>query len=189
MTVTKRLELALNSFLSIETGNNYCIFVYQPCNVHKVPTTRIDNEGRLNIAEKMEFVRQLAIREKFDYIFNVEHDNVVPKNALLKLIEDDKPIVGGIYRFRPSRNAKTPLMYTPLPGKDVPHERLQQVKLVPWGCTLFSATAFTKIPFTTSLDGGYTTACEKAGISRWIDFDVKVGHIDHESSPIEVIWP
>jgi hypothetical protein len=137
----------------------------------------------------MERIRRIAINEEFDYIFNVEHDNIVPRDALLRLLADGKPIVGGIYRYRPSRNAKVPLMYAPLAGQDIPTEGLQQVKLVPWGCTLFSRDVFTKIPFVEGLDGAYTEACEKAGIERWIDFEVKVGHIDHESPTMEIVWP
>lgn len=191
MPAYKLLPKALNNFLDIATANNYCIFVYQPSNIKKVPQSGITTEGKFNIFEKMERVRQIAINEKFDYIFNVEHDNIIPKNALLQLLTDNKPIVGGIYRFRSSCDKRVPLMYIPLTGKctNTLLDGLQQVKLVPWGCTLFSRSVFTKIPFTEGLDEAYATTCEKASIERWIDFDVKVGHIDHESPSMDVVWP
>ena len=188
MTQHVNIKSVVDRFLSIDTTGLYCSFMIQPCDLKQVPNTGlITPDGRINIIDKMERARKIALVCEYDYLFNVEHDNLIPKNALIKLLAHHKDVVSGIYRFRPSRTSKVSLMYRPI-SSDKKEDGLVRADLVPWGCTLFSRKALTKVPFKVGLDGDYSEDCKKAGIKQYVDFDVKVGHVDYERE-MKIVWP
>lgn len=181
------MQDVVNAFLAMNKGFhevNYLISFSSLClaSINKQELRHISPEGRRNLVYKMESARRIAITEGYDYLFNVEHDNLVPENALVDLVDSGKDLISGIYRYRPSRKLDTPLM--PEKKKGVCFEDsdldtgVQSAYLIPWGCTLFSRDVFTQMPFTIGLDGDYTSQCEKAGIKRWVHTGVKVSHID-----------
>jgi len=190
------MQDVVDAFRAVDKGShevNYLISSSpHPESINKQELKHISPEGRKNLIYKMEAARRIAITENYDYLFNVEHDNVIPKNALAVLAATGKDLISGIYRYRPSRKPDTPLM--PEKKKGVCFEDsdldtgVQPAHLIPWGCTLFSRDVFTQMAFTIGLDGEYTIKCEKTGIKRWVHTGVRVSHIDmaEDGSMIEI---
>jgi len=197
MALEKRIPGVMEAFLGIDKGEhevNYLITAYDPFTEDlRDDTLQITQCGRVNIAYKMETARKIALKLGYDCIFNVEDDNIVPKNALLDLIAAEKDLICGVYRYRPSRKPNTPLMpekrrtrYN-FTDEDLDKGTLNAF-LIPWGCTLFKKNVLERIPFTPGLDGAYNSACRDANINRWVCMDVKVGHVDvaPDGSMIEI---
>ena len=183
------IKEVVDRFLAINREGIYCSFLIQPSDIKEAPITGpISPDGRFNLIDKMERARKIVLTNDYDYLFNVEHDNLIPQNALVQLLSHHKDVVSGIYRFRPSRIKASPLMYKKF-NPEIREGDLVKAELVPWGCTLFSRNVLAKIPFKASaLDGTYAQDCKKLGIEQWVDFSVKVGHIDYENG-MEVVWP
>ena len=197
MAMEKQIPSVINAFLGIDKGEhevNYLLTAYDPFTEDiRDETLQVTQCGRVNIAYKMEAARKTALHLQYDCIFNVEDDNVIPKNAMLRLIEAEKDFICGLYRYRPSRKPNTPLM----PEKGMSRINfeaydidtgVQEAFLLPWGCTLFKRNVLEKITFTPGLDGDYNRKCRENGIDRWVHTDVHVGHIDiaPDGSMIEV---
>jgi len=197
MAAEKRISQVFEAFLDVDKGEhevNYLITDYEPFTKNlRDETLQITEYGRTNLAYKMEVARKTALTMGYDAIFNVEDDNVVPKNALVKLIEADKDLICGVYRYRPSRKPNIPLMPEKRYNRDNFDDSdldkgVLNAFLIPWGCTLFRRNVLKKVKFPVGLDGHYCDACRDAGIDRWVHMDVRVGHIDvaPDGSMIEI---
>lgn len=181
------MQDVVDAFLSVDKGShevNYLLSMYDPLPTltDKQELKHISPEGRDNIVYKMESARRIAMAEGYDYLFNVEHDNVIPGHALTDLVASGKELISGIYRYRPSRKPETPLMPEKTQGVNFVDADLDRgvmsAHLIPWGCTLFSRDVLRLLPFTSGLDGDYTTQCEKMGVKRWVHTGVRVSHMD-----------
>jgi hypothetical protein len=191
------MQAVVDAFLSIDRGShevNYLLSIFNPYPTltDKQELKHISPGGRENIIYKMESARRIAITEGYDYLFNVEHDNLIPPHALVDLVSSGKDLISGIYRYRPSRKPDTPLMPEKTKGVCFKDEDLdtdvQSAHLIPWGCTLFSRKVFTQMPFTVGLDGDHTAQCEKMGIKRWVHTGARVSHVDmaEDGSMVEI---
>jgi hypothetical protein len=130
---------------------------------------------------------------KWKYLLTVEHDNLPPRDGLLKLYEsiDKYDAVGGLYWLKGDNG--TPMIYgdpsepntfQPL----VPREdTLQACNGLGMGFTLFNIEMFRKLPkpwfFTDDLGGGtqdlrFFQNAGQAGFKFACDTRVKVGHMD-----------
>ncbi len=194
MPIRKYISDVINAFLRIDKGLhevNYLISAYD-LNSNPMQGRSVTMEGRKNIVYKMETAKRIATNEGYDYLFNVEDDNIIPPNALLDLLTSGKDLISGIYRYRPSKKPNSPLMAEAITKANFADSDLDKgvlpAHLIPWGCTLFARNVFMKMPFTVGLDGDYITECEKKGIKRWVNMGVKVGHIDvaKDGSMVEI---
>ena len=182
--VKEYLKRAIDAFLKIDIGNNKVSFLVADNDTYSTKVGGImDMYGIFNLVFKMENARHIALEQGYDYLFNVEHDNVVPKNALLHLLQWEKDVVGGLYRYRGSRAKGSPIM-PDFVGVSAPTALLDKglfpARLVPWGCTLFSKKALATVSFRDGLDGRYAIDCRKEGIKQWVDWDLRVKHLDWE---------
>lgn len=197
MAKEKYIPEVIEAFLGIDKDEheiNYLITDYDPFTENvRDSTLQISREGRVNIAYKMEAARAIALKMNYDGIFNVEDDNLIPKDALLRLIDTDKSLVCGMYRYRISSRINTPLMPEKGSSRINFEDRdlntgVREAFLIPWGCTLFKREVLAKIPFTPGLDGGYNKLCRESGISRWACTGLHVGHFDvaSDGSKVEI---
>lgn len=145
----------------------------------------------INLTYKMEKARKTVLCNKYDYLFNIEDDNIVPQNALKELLKWKKDVISGVYRLRPSKRPDTPIAATSLKTgtwitEDDLKEPLLEVNLVPWGCLLLSRKVLEKVDFKDVLDGGFTKRLERNDFKRYLATNVRVGHIDKDKTIIEV---
>jgi len=146
---------------------------------------------RYNIAYKMNKAREIVLNEDYDYLFNVEHDMIIPENALKKLIDyiDYNTVVGGLYRCRKIRNPKNPLCFhIKLPdGRGVwvddnyieGKEKIE-VYVIPFGCTLIGREVLEQVEFDPGIDGTFASKTDNLGIKKYIITSVICGHIDRD---------
>lgn len=186
MAKEKHILPVLEAFLAFDKGLheiNYLITDFEPFEDKRDDTLHINEYGRVNLAYKMEAARATAIKMNYDYIFNVEDDNLIPEDAFLKLLDSEKSLISGMYRYRPSQRVNTPLMPETFESRKNFKDSdlltgVQPAFLIPWGCTLFAKEVFEKVAFSPGLDGDYNRRCRENNISRWVHTDLHVGHFD-----------
>jgi len=114
-------------------------------------TCSISEPYGYTVPDAQNYVVQKAIDEGIDYIFFVEDDNLIPKNALVQLIHHNADIVGGMY-YRKYLPLETAGMHTDKDGfpssvqyeiGDIIHNTL----VLPMGCTLIKVEALKKMEF------------------------------------------
>jgi glycosyltransferase involved in cell wall biosynthesis len=133
-----------------------------------------------------------AVACGFDYLFCVDSDIVLPKNALVKLLNHNKDIVSGIYRQR-FLDKKIPELY--IDGQRASEEQISKPQLLEvdscgFGCTLISTELIKKIGYpqfeyhssidfkdTISEDTDFCIKTRKCGSKVYVDTGIKCGHI------------
>lgn len=129
----------------------------------------------------------------YDYLFSVDHDVILPKDALTKLLSHDKDLCAGVYRQRlePQTLEIYDMSYRNI--HDVNGD-LIQIGACGFGCTLVKKEVFTAIEYPhfeyhPALDHKNTFSedldfCKKAnnlGFSLFADTSVLCGHIGQKN--------
>lgn len=143
------------------------------------PKTTLMTHNRSACAES-------AILTNSDYLFFVDSDMDFPDDALVKLIELNKDIVGAMYNSR--RLPAEPILRLP-PGTVIPKVPFR-LDILTTGLLLVKTNVFRTLPKpwfaftfqegTNAHDGEDVYFCEKAkqgGFDIWCDPTIHVGHI------------
>ena len=157
----------------LDLQNKKCL-IGMPCGSGLVPAYAVDGLFKLNrplpvsllIIERQSvdaarnFIIEMAVKMQADYIFFVDDDGVLPADALEKLIEDDKDIVGAPMLTRNARDngkhalcvfekfdfyigdGKTINKYRSIEKFDPEKGHLQQVDGIGGACFLIKRAAF-----------------------------------------------
>lgn len=153
-----------------------------------------------NVLAQYQRGQQLCLAGDYEAMLTVEHDMVIPPNAIEKLLDTDADVVFGTYMLRhgtPCLNAWQYVndnnlgMSLSLYPKEL--RRLQakgqgRVSGVGWGCTLIRRNVLEKIAIRAAGDSdagdmGFATDCLRAGVKMIARFDVRCGHY-HESGEL-----
>ena len=156
------------------------------------------SDWKHNIAYKMNKAREIVLEQGYDYLLNIEHDMIVPKDGLKTLLKYAKPnnVTGGLYRARPGRNPIAPLCLKvkypncridwPTSDEIVNKEIINNVYVIPFGFTLFGKEVLKKIRFNEKIDGGFANETAYKKIEKIIIPSVVCGHIDRDGT---ILWP
>lgn len=150
------------------------------------------------VADAQNFAVRKALDEGYDYIFFVEDDNVIPRNALVQLMSHKADIVGGFYyrKYYPLESAG--MHYVDEEGRPGPIENfkigdvIHNTLVLPMGCTLIKVDVFRNVEYPwykeVNVEGrpaltSDTYFCEKArkaGYDVITDTGVQCLHVDKE---------
>lgn len=147
--------------------------------------------------------RELALSGDYDGLLTVEHDMIVPPDALALLWTTDAPVVYGTYQFRHGmrvvnlfqklKNSLNIGMSLSLYPKELQAARRAgwcEVSGAGFGCTLIRRDVLECVPFRdtgSAPDLPFAQDCVKAGVRQIGRCDVVCGHIDTEHG--ETLWP
>lgn len=129
--------------------------------------------------------------KNYDYLFSVDSDIVLPKDALVKMLAADKDIISGLYIQR-IPNTHTLEIYRE--GKNVPIEQLGngvvEIDACGFGCCLIKGGVFRKMVYphfvyksaidhrnTVSEDVYFCSKAKGAGFKVWADTSIQCAHI------------
>lgn len=131
-----------------------------------------------------------AIKEKFDYIFWIDSDIIMPQNTLSKLFEADKDIVSAVY---PYKIMPVESIVAKKYGEDGRYEDIDIDKLnsglikvdgIGFGCVLTKVDIFNKINkpyFVYTPDMGediyFSKKAQEVGFDIWLDTDIFCDHL------------
>jgi len=135
--------------------------------------------------------------KRYDYLFCVDSDIKLPKNALFNLIQANKDIVTGLYIQRIPNSHTLELYKDNTAGgmNNIPYNEIKSLPLVPvdgcgFGCVLIKGEVIRALPYPhfvykSALDHRYTFSedvyfCRKAkehGFEIWADTTIKCEHI------------
>lgn len=106
----------------------------------------------LSVADARNFIVKKAIDEGYDYIFFIDDDTLIPRNALVKLIHLKADIAGGFY-YRKYYPLESVGMHFDKDGNPSPIEDykigdiIHDTLVLPSGCTLIKTEVFKKMEF------------------------------------------
>lgn len=141
-------------------------------------------------------IAKYAKDNKFDYIFWVDSDIILPKDTLVKLLSHGKDIVAGVYAYKiiggknvvakrkKEGDTSDDPKYEDIPVSDIlKHKGLMKVDGFGFGCVLTKTEIFDKIPYPwfiyTQEMGEDIYLCRKAqnaGYELFLDTSVLCGH-------------
>jgi len=140
-----------------------------------------------NIAFKMTKAKEMALAGNYDYLFNVDADIILPKDALKRLLSHNLDIVSGLCRLQMAHSKtedyavkiekKDGNWKVPELGKDFNFGDLIKISFCPFGCLLISTNCIKKYNLKLTTDGEFTHQCNTFGISMYCDTGVRCQHI------------
>lgn len=149
-----------------------------------------------NVLAKYQRAKDIVLREGYDALVTVEHDMVLPTNALRLLVEANKPVVFGVYMLRHGSRVINAWRYEgdknlgqslTLFKKELERARragIVRVSGVAWGCTYIHRSVLERIAFrddngqNPAGDLAFATDCLRSGIEMYARFDVPCIHIE-----------
>lgn len=160
------------------------------------PITGNSKQDHENTLYQYRYARQRIIGGNYDYLFIVEHDMIIPKDALIKLLATDADVVYGLYLFRHispilnacrAVNSRWPdmsLSRFPEIVKKAKEQGWIEVSGAGFGCTLIRRHVLETIDMRRSEIGGhpcpdmpFAADCMRNGFKQICRFDVLCGHI------------
>jgi len=134
--------------------------------------------------------------KRYDYLFSVDSDVVLPKDTLTKMIAADKDIISGLYIQRiPNTHTLEVYMDTPNGGcTNIPYQLIQNRGIVEiaacgMGCALIKGEVFRKMPYphffykealnhkdTVSEDVYFCMKAREHGFAVWADASIQCDH-------------
>ena len=149
-----------------------------------------------NTLYQYRYARQRILSGDYDYLFTVEHDMIIPEDALTKMLATDADVIYGLYllrHFKPvlnalrSVNSRWPdasLTMFPEIVKKAKAQGWIEVSGVGFGCTLIKRRVLEKLDMRRSEIGGHpcpdmplAADCMRNGFKQICRFDVICGHI------------
>lgn len=161
--------------------------------------------GHENTLVQYQEARRMTLAGGYDALFTVEHDMIVPSDALKKLAEVDAPVVYGLYMFRTRRPVVNALRAVRAPDPDMSlslfPELLEEafaagqveVSGAGFGCTLIHREVLEKLDMHRGAGGHpapdmpLATDCLRNGFKQVCRMDVVCGHKQLKNGI--VLWP
>ncbi|MEK6857004.1 MAG: hypothetical protein AABX39_00260 [Nanoarchaeota archaeon] len=169
-----------------------------------------DKKGNERIAECMKFICKYFLEGKFDYLFCLETDVLVPEKIVETLLSRNKDIVGGIYlteynvthvkkdgskysewERHPVADVYSPKMnyLRPLPMEAAKKNILARVATIGLGCTLIKRNVLEKTEFryreNWSHDALFCLDAQQNGFTVFVDTSIKCVHVKEDK---EMDW-
>jgi hypothetical protein len=170
-----------------------------------LPITGISKTDHENTLLKYRKARQNMLANGYDAILFIEHDMIIPEDALVKMLNTDADVVYGLYMFRHVKPILNCLRAVKAHWVDMsltffPELRAKGIKQgwlecsgVGFGCTLIHRRVLEQIDFTRAENGGhpcpdmpFANECLRHGFKQICRFDVPCGHIKPDG---KVLWP
>lgn len=163
---------------------------------------RHDHENTLLKYRK---ARMKALDEGYDAVLFIEHDMIVPEDALVKMLDTSADVVYGLYKFRhvkpvlnclrsiQARWVDMSLSFFPELREKGMRQGWLECSGAGFGCTLIYRRVLEQIDFTRAENGGHPSPdmpfandCLRHGFKQVCRFDVPCGHIKTDG---EILWP
>ncbi len=133
------------------------------CGFRVIHSGHVSPRVRERIVHGRNAIREIVLREKYDYFFSLEQDIVCPPDTIERLLKHQKEVVGGVYYNRVAvdgEERKRPVLII-YPDEDKKKEgigkwagftelfpsRLVEVASIGLGCVLISRHVLEKIAF------------------------------------------
>ena len=159
--------------------------------MHKVGEIGVYMPVGYSVDVSRNLIVEHAISNNYDYIFWVDTDMIVPKDALIKMLSSGKDIISGVYSYKllNGTNAVAKInkngTYKDIPLKKIREtNKIMEVDGIGFGCVLTKTSVFNALrkPYFkfTEVCGEDIYFCIKAqekGYKVYLDTSIKCGHI------------
>jgi len=158
-------------------------------------------EKAANVVAQYQHGREMTLADGYDAMLTVEHDMVIPPDAIEKLNSTDAPVVFGVYVLRHGMKVLNAWQYQgnnnigmslSLYRQELREARARgwaQVSGVGWGCTLIRREVLERLPIRRG-DGdagdlAFASDCLHLGIRMIARFDVPCDHIEPDGNVLK----
>lgn len=189
-----RVLIAYPTARDIETASFLSVYNLDvPNNVE----TELECFYGYNIDQVRNLIASYGIGHKFDYIFFVDSDIILPKNALRRLLESNKDIITGVYIQR-KPNVRIPEIYVEnqhggmhnIDISEVQGNKVFRIGGCGFGCVLVKTNVLEKVGYpqfeyhdtldikeTLSEDVDFALKAKQKGFELFVDTSVKCEHL------------
>jgi hypothetical protein len=131
----------------------------------------------------------LAAAERFTHLLWIDSDMVVPHDTLDRLLDLDKPVVGGLYHTKRGNLHPAVFSLDPLRGYEGSLGGLSRVDGFGLGCTLVQRSVYEEMAahfgderwhvmgYESGEDVYFFERCKRMGIESWLDSTMRCGHV------------
>ena len=163
------------------------------CQAHGIKTAYQQVNGVHWVDIARDIGAHLFLHSDCDYMLQIDTDLGWQPDAARRMMEQDKPVIGGVYPFRHDINAY-PDVTNGLPGgflmvrRDVIEKMTEGAELYkcaafPWG-ELHVAPLFTRMMMADKYIGEDYAFClraKAAGFSLWVEPDIEFSHVGNKA--------
>jgi len=194
----KKLEFAKHKvdFLVVDTSKNEDYKKeLENCGL-RVERINLEENPKDNVLNARNLIREICIKEDYDYLFSLEQDVIIEPNTLLRLLSHNKSFVSGVvYNNLPygDKIKSLPMIYVEHPKdptglwyigeKELEANHILQVKGVSLSCVLIHKLILEKVKFRryekTWDDLPFCEDTIKNGFNIYVDPTIKPKHL-HE---------
>lgn len=156
-----------------------------------------------NVIRQYQRARQMTLDGGYDAVLFIEHDMIIPPDALVKMAEAQGDVVYGVYMFRHGKPTMNAFRETSGVGLDCslqnyPQELQRAIQAQVWpvsglgfGCTLIHRRVFDQVEIRMPEnghypDGPFAADAKRLGYKQVAHFGVLCGHIRPDGY---VLWP
>ena len=172
--------------------------------VNPIPLTGKARQDHENTLIKYRKARQKVLNENYDALLTIEHDMIVPADALVKMLETDADVVYGLYLFRHVKPVLNCLRAVKADWADMSvsffpeliekgfRDGCLECSGAGYGCTLIHRRVLEILDFRRAEDGHpssdmpFATDCLRHNFKQICRFDIPCGHIKADKT---VLWP
>jgi len=174
-------------------------------NNNPYPITGVTKQDHENTLYQYRHARQMILEGDYDALLTIEHDMIIPEDALVKMLDTDADVVYGLYMFRhrtPILNAlrdvkarwvDMSVSFFPELAKKGIKQGWLEVSGSGFGCTLIHRRVLEKLDIRRVENGShpcpdmpFATDCLRNNFRQICRFDVPCGHIKPDGT---VLWP
>jgi glycosyltransferase involved in cell wall biosynthesis len=154
---------------------------------------KYDPNSKKRLVSSRNYLREYALKNGYEYFFNLECDLIPPKDVIEQLMSHNKEVVSGWYYIGSKDNVRPCLArewtlvdmqftYKENIIEDLGENRLMKVFLGSFGCSLIHRSVLEKIKFRTYPtlshhdDTWFYFDCEKNKIGVYVDTDILIPH-------------
>ena len=158
-------------------------------------------EKNRNVVAQYQRAWDICLAGDYDALLTVEHDMVLPPDAVQKLYYTDAPVVYGVYMLRHgtktlnvwqyvnNRNLGMSLSLYPAELRQLRKQGWGEVSGTGWGCTLIRREVLQRLTVHSNGDDAgdltFSVDCLRAGFKQIARFDVPCGHIDDDGTVLD----
>lgn len=159
------------------------------------------SDKKKNVVAQYQRAREMTLAGGYDALLTVEHDMLLPANAIQTMYYTDAPVVYGVYMLRHGTKTLSAWQYVnttnlgmslslyPFEVKKAREQGWLRVCGVGWGCTLIRREVLERIAIR-EVDGdagdlAFARDCLQLGFEAIARFDVPCGHIEPDGNVLD----
>lgn len=194
--ISIRNNICYDSIINIDPIGHSVDFLFNMSNKYDPQYNKGIEQNPLwghNVADKMNRAKKMVLDNGYDFMLNIEHDMIIPKD-ILRMVSmcGEYECVTGLYRARKNRNKNTPLCLKTINKEwplyeDIKDKERVGLWIIPFGCILIPNKVLKDITFDAGIDGSFAGRTDTLGIKKYVIPSIICDHVDRDGVVYKVM--